>query len=594
MKFELKTIFRYIRRYGWYYLFGIGSLLMVDLLLVVIPRLTGQITDGLDMGTMDLGGIRSIIFRILLFGGCIALGRFGWRFFLFGAARSIERDLRNDLFEHLETLSLRYFHEHKTGDLMAHFTSDIGAVRQLVGMTIITTFDASVMLILVLTNMIRFVSLKLTLVAVIPMVVIVIGDMFFGKAMHRRFLQKQEAFSMLTDQVQESVSGIRVIKAFVQERKELQAFAAANGVNREKNMRVVRLVSLAMPLLDLVVGISSLLTLLYGGYLAIAGEITVGQFVAFNSYIGMLVWPMIAVGECISSISQGMASLRRVCLILQEKPDIQETESARDYSDGHLKGGLLLRDVTFTYPGATHPALSHVSLEIQPGETVAIIGRTGSGKTTLVSLIERLYDTPLSDMILLDGHSVQDLPLALLRGDIAYVPQDQFLFSDTIERNIAFGDADVSHERVAEMAKAACVHNDIMRFPEGYQTMLGERGVTVSGGQKQRIAIARALIKDAPVLILDDALSAVDTDTEEKILSSIRTLRKNKTTIIIAHRISTIQHADHILVLEEGTRAEYGTHAELMDLHGIYRQLHDRQQLEMQLNQEETAGGDRA
>ncbi len=590
MRKEFMLAWRYVRRYWWKYLLGILALFMVDQVNSDVPHLSQELVDGLDTGALTLDGVRNIALRLLMMGGLIALGRFGWRFCLFGSARQVERDLRRDMFGHLETLSMRYFNEHKTGDLMAHFTNDLGSVRQLLGGTVITTFDASVMLVLVLWKMVSRVSWRLTIVAVIPMLVIVVGNIFFGKHMHRRFLAKQEAFSELSDQVQESISGIRVIKAFVQEQRELAAFAKVNAKNREKNLRVVRLIALAIPILELVIGLSMLLTLVYGGTLAVRGEITVGQFVEFNSLVTMLVWPMIAVGECVSSLSQGMASLRRIRIIMEEKPDIVDEG---DPAITELRGGVEISHLTFAYPGAeNHPALRDVSVSAAPGETLAIIGRTGSGKTTLVNLLERLWDTDSPDMIRLDGHPLRTIPLDVLHRDIAYVPQDNFLFSDTVENNIGFGVEHPSHEAVEAAAKAACVHDNIIEFPQGYDTALGERGVTISGGQKQRTSIARALMKDAPILIMDDSLSAVDTDTEEQILHNLRENRRGKTTILIAHRISTIQNADHILVLEDGKRAEYGTHAELMALGGIYRAIWDKQQLEKQLREEHPAGAE--
>ncbi|MBR3494990.1 MAG: ABC transporter ATP-binding protein [Clostridia bacterium] len=587
MRREIRLAAHYVKRYWFFYLAGIVSLTAVDLLVVQMPLITGEIVDGLDKQLLAAEGIRRLLFRMLWMGAAIAVGRFGWRFFFFGSSRSIERDVRNDLFGHLETLSMRYYNEHKTGDLMAHFTSDLGAVRQLLGMTIITTFDASVELILVLYRMIRYVDARLTVVAVIPLIIIIFGDVAFGKAMHRRFLAKQEAFASLTDQSQEAISGIRVIKAFVQERKELMAFAKAARNCRDKNLAVSRLVSNVFPALDLIIGVSSLLTLLYGGWLAINGEITVGQFVAFNSYIGMLVWPMIAVGEAVSNISQGLASLKRIGVILDEKPDIVDEG---DPAVKELRGGITLEGLSFSYPGAEdHPALRNVSVTVAPGETLAILGRTGSGKTTLVNLLERLWDTEDPDMIRLDGRPIREIPLEVLRRDIAYVPQDHFLFSDTVARNIGFGVENAEQAEIEQAAREACVHDNILEFPEGYETVLGERGVTISGGQKQRTAIARALMKRAPILILDDSLSAVDTDTEEQILRNLRQIRAGMTTLIIAHRISTIQHADHILVLEDGQKAEYGTHAELLAKQGIYRDIYEKQQLERQLQEE---GGD--
>lgn len=582
---ELKFAGKYVRRYALAYILGIAALFFVDLMNVYIPQYTGTITDGLRYGTMTMDEIWKWIGRIAIMGAIIAAGRFMWRYFLFGSAYGIEKRMRNDMFEHLETLSMRYFNEHKTGDLMAHFTNDLTSVRLLLGMTVITAFDASVMLFLVLYKMVRYVNLKLTLIAVIPLILIIFGDYFYGKVMHKRFLEKQQAFSDLTDQVQEAVSGIRVIKAFVQEHKELYAFAKMNARNQEKNLGVVRLQALFMPLLDLIVGISSLLTLLYGGYLAITGDISLGQFVAFNSYIGLLVWPMIAVGECITYVSQGLASLERIRVIFEEKPEIVNGPEV-DLSIKHLQGELDLKDLSFAYPDQPEQeVLSGVHVHVEKGETLAILGRTGSGKSTLADLLLRLYNTR-SEMICIDGHPLCEIPLEVLREDIAYVPQDNFLFSDTLEHNIAFGAENATRSQIYEAAKDACIHDNIMDFPEDYSTIVGERGVTLSGGQKQRSAIARALLKNSPILILDDSLSAVDTDTEEQILTNLKKNRQGKTTLIIAHRISTIQNADHILVLEEGHQAEYGTHDELLAAGGIYADVYRRQQLEKQLEQE--------
>ena len=583
MKKDARLILKYAGRYWWMYLLGIASVLLVDAVNVYMPQMTGEVTDALAMKAADMVYVRSMCMRILIMGAGITLGRFGWRFFIFGACRLVEKNLRNDLFAHLETLSVRYFTEHKTGDLMAHFTNDLMAVRQLAGMTVVTAFDASVMLVMVLSQMIHYVSLSLTGAAVIPLAAIIIGDVFFGKAMHRRFLEKQDAFSGLSDLAQESVSGIRVIKAFVQERGELYHFAAKNAFVKEKNLNVVRLVALVFPLLDLVIGISSLLTLLYGGWLAINGDISIGQFVAFNSYIGMLVWPMIAVGEAISSVSQGMASVKRLRVIMEEKPDITD---GRDTSITRLEGNIAFHRLDFSYPGARDRMTLHdIDLTVAKGETLGIIGRTGSGKTTLVSLLERLYDTKEADMICLDGHRLNTIPFCVLRRDIACVPQDNFLFSDTVSRNIAFGADNAGEKEIIKAAVSACVHDNIMEFSDQYETLLGERGVTVSGGQKQRISIARALMKDAPILILDDSLSAVDTDTEERILENLKENRKGRTTIIIAHRISAIQHSDHILVLDDGAAVQYGTHEELAACAGLYRSLYEKQQLEKQLKE---------
>ena len=595
---QFKFALKYIARHWWQYALGIAALYMVDWVNVYVPEFTGRIIDGLESGSLNMQGAMKIVWMIAGMGLCIALGRFGWRFFIFGAARSIEREVRGDMYAHLSKLSMRYFNQHKTGDLMAHFTNDLMSVRQLLGMTVITAFDATVMLVLVLLNMINYVSPKLTVVAIIPLLVITVGDFFYGKVMHKRFKAKQEAFSGLTDQVQESISGIRVIKAFVQERKELYAFAASAGNAKEKNLNVVRLHALMMPVMDLIIGTSTLLTLLYGGYLAIHGEITVGQFVAFNSYVGMLVWPMMAVGECITSISQGLASLGRIHGIFLEEPEIVDGQQT-NHDVTSLKGEIRLNHLTFAYPDMPEvTVLEDVSVTVKPGETLAILGRTGSGKSTVPSLLVRLYDVA-DGMITIDGHDLKSIPLGVLRENIACVPQDNFLFSDTLQNNIAFGSANKSLASVEHAAELACIHDNIAAFPEQYATVVGERGVTLSGGQKQRSSIARALMKDAPILILDDALSAVDTDTERKILDNLKSVRsgrspagKERTTIIVAHRISTIQDADHILVLSDGKVAEYGTHEELLNNAGLYKSLFDKQQLEKQLREDHNEGGE--
>lgn len=583
----LKFISRYVSRHWLQYVLGLIALFAVDFVNTYIPEFTGRITDGLETQSIGMDGIWQLIFKILLMGVIIAVGRFGWRFYIFGASRSIEKELRNDMFGHLEKLSMRYFNEHKTGDLMAHFTNDLQAVRMLLGPTVITAFDASVMLLLVLAKMILYVDARLTVVAVIPLLLIIFGDFFYGKIIHKRFMEKQQAFSTLTDQVQEAVSGIRIIKAFVQERKELAVFAKTNLFTKEKNLGVVRAHALFMPVLDMIIGLSGLLTLLYGGYLAINGDISLGQFIAFNSYISMLIWPMIAVGECISMMSQGLASLKRIVVIFDEEPDIVDGPEVQPIA--RLEGEIELNDLTFAYPDQEEvTVLEGIHVRVEKGSTLAILGRTGSGKSTLANLLLRLYNTG-SDMIRIDGHPLNEIPLEILRRDIAYVPQDNFLFSDTLENNIAFGAEIKDKEAIYKAAKNACIHSNIMDFPAGYGTMVGERGVTLSGGQKQRSSIARALMKDSPILILDDSLSAVDTDTEEQILRNLRENRQGKTTLIIAHRISTIQAADHILVLEDGRGAEYGTHDELMAMNGIYRSIFEKQQLEKQLSEE---GGD--
>lgn len=577
---QFRFIWQYIKRHKWQYIGGIITLFVLDFANLYIPKVTGIITDGLAAHTMDMDGVLRNIGIILGIGLTLAVGRFLWRYFIFGASRSIEHEIRDNLFGHLETLDVEYYNEHKTGDLMTRFTSDLNAVRMAIGPAVIAAFDAVVMTVMVIGQMMVYVNLKLTLVAIIPMIFIAFGELYYGKIMQKRYLERQEAVSDLTDFVQESFSGVRVVKAFVRERSQIKAFAKANANAKQKNLRIARMESVVIPLLDVVIGISSLLTLLYGGYLALAGEITIGRFVAFNQYITMLVWPMLACGEAINMFSQGGAGIRRIQEVFEEKPEIaDQADVAEADRIGQIKGDIRLKHLTFIHRGHSEPTLKDISLDIRAGTTLAVIGRTGNGKSTLVNLLLHLYEVR-PGMIFIDGMDINSIPLKTLRENIAYVPQDNFLFSDTLKSNIAFGTDNEEMDEIIRAATTACIHDNIIAFPDGYDTIVGERGVTLSGGQKQRSSIARALKKDAPILILDDALSAVDTDTEEKILKNLKENRRGKTTILIAHRISTIQNADVILVLEDGEARECGNHGELMALGGIYKDMFEKQQLE--------------
>ena len=583
---QFQFIWRYIKRHKWQYIGGMITLLVVDFANLYIPKTTGVITDGLAAHEMDMNGVLKNLGIIVAIGATLALGRFLWRYFIFGASRGIEHEIRDNLFAHLETLDVEYYNEHKTGDLMTRFTSDLNAVRMAIGPAVIAAFDATVMTVMVIGQMIVYVDIRLTLAAVVPMLFIAAGELYYGKIMQKRYRERQEAVSDLTDFVQESFSGVRVVKAFVRERAQIREFAKVNNKAKEKNLNIARMESIVMPLLDVVIGISSLLTLIYGGYLALNGEITVGRFVAFNQYIMMLVWPMIACGEAINMFSQGGASMRRIQEVLEEKPEIANQEGVQEI--GEIKGAIRFNHLTFIHRGHSEPTLKDIHLNVPAGTTLAIIGRTGNGKSTLVNLLLHLYNTNPS-MIFIDGKDINTIPLKTLRENIAYVPQDNFLFSDTLKSNIAFGTDSAEMEEIVKATKTACIHDNIIAFPDGYETIVGERGVTLSGGQKQRSSIARAIKKNAPILILDDALSAVDTDTEEQILANLKENRKGKTTILIAHRISTIQNADMIVVLEEGEARECGTHKELIELGGIYKDMFEKQQLEAAIGEQRAA-----
>lgn len=608
---SIKFVSNYIYRHRFRYIAGIITLFIVDFANLFIPKLTGSITDGLTARILDWDGVVKLLIGILALGLTLAIGRFLWRYFLFGCARMIEMEIRNDMFAHLEEMSVEYYNEHKTGDLMTRFTSDLNAVRMAIGPAVIAMFDAVVMTVMVIAQMMTYVNVKLTLLTLIPMLIICLGEIYYGKIMHPKYLTRQEAVSDLTDYVQESFSGVRVIKAFVRERAQLKEFAKVNANTRDKTLNVVKLQSIIIPLLDVVIGLSSLITLIYGGYLALVGDITLGRFVAFNQYIGMLVWPMLACGDAINMFSQGFASADRIKQVFDEKPEITDAlvmgnaasstantpagnasglslNSDSQSTPFQIRGEITFSHLTFLHKGHTEPTIKDLNLKVPAGTTLAIIGRTGNGKSTLVNLLLRLYNTK-PGMILIDGRDINTIPLKELRENIAYVPQDNFLFSDTLKSNIAFGAEDEDMDRIVRATRDACIHDSIAAFPDGYETIVGERGVTLSGGQKQRSSIARALMKNAPILILDDALSAVDTDTEEHILHNLKKNRQGMTTILIAHRISTIQNADMILVLEDGEAKEVGNHAQLMEKHGIYRDMFEKQQLEAAIGEKQAA-----
>lgn len=573
-----------LAKYSIPYVFGLAMLAVVDYVNLYISQFTGEVIDGLTGHTLDSGGILGFAVKIVLCGLTIAAGRFLYRYCIFGSARKIERTLRDRMFAKLETLSQRYFNENKTGDLMSYFTNDLEALRQAIGPSIVSSFDSIVLTIMVLYKMMTYVSVELTLYTLIPMAFIAAFGYFYGERIEKKYAKKQKAFADLSDEVQESISGERVIKAFVQEKEQLGAFEKVNAANRKANLEVVKLNAIFGPTLNIIVGLTYVIAIIFGGYFTMTGSITLGRFVAFNSYIGSLVWPMLALGDSITSVSQGIAGLNRIHEVFDEVPDIADAETTDKVET--LSGEISVKDMCFAYKPELPNALNNINVEIKKGETLAVLGRTGAGKTTFVNLLCRVYDIQKGS-ITFDGHDIKNIPLKVLRENIAYVPQDNFLFSNTLAKNISFGKLDATMDEIIEACKNADIHDNIVDFPEQYQTVVGERGVTLSGGQKQRSSIARALLKDSPILILDDALSAVDTDTEETILENLKRIREGKTTIMIAHRVSTVQNADNILVLDEGNIAEYGSYDELIHADGIFKKMVEKQQLEEQLKMTE-------
>ncbi len=574
---------QFIKKYKWNYLIGIAILIVIDVLQTDVPLIVGDTIDAMEQGRFTAALVRTQLIHLGVIAVIVFLGRIFWRWFIFGSARKIERDMRNDLYSHLQTLSASFFQEHKAGEIMAYMTSDIEAVRMVFAVTVMMGMDTLAIGLSTLYKMMTRIDVRLSVVAFIPLILVALTTTLLGGEMHRRFTRKQEAFADLSDFVQEKLGGIKVIKAFVQEKKEWENFDRSNRAAQDANIKMARMAAFMFPFMRMVAGFSMALAIAYGGYIAILGRISVGNFASFVQFLNMLVWPMAAIGRIINIMTQGSASMKRLETILHAKADIVDGPEA--VSEGIPAGTVEARDLTFAYPGEDKPVLEHVSFTLEKGKTLGIVGRTGSGKTSLVNLMMRVFD-PEKDMLYIGGREIHQIPLADLRRAVGYVPQDNFLFSDTISANIAFGDRSKTQDDVVAAAKAACVHDNIVDFADGYETMVGERGVSLSGGQKQRIAIARALILDPEILILDDSVSAVDTDTEEKILQHLRETRAGKTNIIIAHRISTLQDADQILVIDEGRIAERGNHEQLLARNGIYADMYHRQLLEKMKREE--------
>lgn len=466
---------------------------------------------------------------------------------------------------------------------MAYITNDLEAVRQAMGQGVLMTFDVITLLAFTLYNMVTEINVSLTIAAVIPLLSIALVTSKLGPKLFRKFADRQEAFAKISDFVQENLSGIKVVKAFVQQDKEIEAFEKVNKNYFKENMNLMKMYAAMHPVMNAIAGMAMAVAIGYGGYITVKGAISVGDFVAFIQFLGMLVWPMMAIGIAINTITMGSASLKRIESVLNQEVEIKDEDDARQISN--FEGSIRVNNLSYKYPDTDTYVLENMSFEIKKGETLGIVGRTGSGKTTLVNLLLRLYNVD-KNSIFVSGTDIMDIPLKTLRENIGYVPQDNFLFSDSIKNNVDFSDGSLSIEKVVNATEFACVHDNIVDFKEGYETVVGERGVTLSGGQKQRVSIARALIKDPEILILDDSVSAVDTDTEEKILHNLKKQRAGKTNIIIAHRISTIQSANHIIVIDEGKIVEQGNHEELVTNNGLYNSLYQKQLLEKMIDEE--------
>ncbi|MBV7505657.1 ATP-binding cassette domain-containing protein [Bacillus sp. sid0103] len=568
---------------GWFfkkekkaYISGIFILLLVAMLQLVPPKVIGIIADEIKDGTMTKGILLQWIGVLLVVGLAMYSLRFYWRIMIFGSSVKLSKLLRNRLYHHFTTMSPSFYQKRRIGDLMAHATNDLQAIQQTAGVGVLTLVDSLSTGGFVIFAMAITISWKLTLICLIPMPLMVILTSWFGTMLHRTFYQAQEAFSSLNDKTQESITGIKVIKTFGQEQEDIEDFRKQSEDVVQKNITVAKIDSLFDPTISIIVGISFFLSIVFGAKYVLNGELTIGQLLSFTTYLGLLIWPMLAFGWLFNIVERGRASYDRVTQLLQEKADINDQQDALDdVPAGEIKFDL----AHFTYPGESVPLLKDIHFSLHKGETLGIVGKTGAGKTTLLKLLIREFDH-YQGKITFGGRPLQAYKLEKLREAIGYVPQDHFLFSASVGENIAFTNPNAAIDKVEHAAKLANIHDDILQFIDGYQTVVGERGVSISGGQKQRISIARAILMNPEVLVLDDSLSAVDAKTEEAILSALRENREGKTTIITSHRLSAIQHANLILVLEDGRIAERGTHEALMEMDGWYKQMYLRQQLE--------------
>jgi ATP-binding cassette subfamily B protein len=576
-----RRLLAYVLRYRRDYVLGLVCVVATTSVALAAPRVLQYAVDDLTVGVTreKLARYAGLLLAIGVIGGVF---RFLMRRILIGASRHVEYDIRNAFFAHLERLPLAYFHRHRTGDLMSRATNDLNAVRMMVGPAVMYSANTGLGFVAALALM-ASIDPWLTVSALVPLPFVSISVKYFGSAIHKRFEQIQQQLSDVSAIAQEALAGVRVVRAYRQEDAEIERFRAANAEYLTRNRRLIALQGFFFPSMAFFLGLGAMIVLWIGSRAVVRGDITLGEFVAFNAYLTMLSWPMIAFGWVTNMLQRGMASWKRMLEVLDAPPANDGGSSGPAIE---ITGAVEFRDLTFAYDET--PVLQHVSATIAAGQTVAIVGLTGSGKSTLLQLLTRLYEPPRGT-IFVDGRDVRDIPLTVLRGAIAVVPQEPFLFSDTVAANVAFGwDAaarspDGRAAAIEEAAAIARLDKDVLAFPKRYDTIVGERGITLSGGQKQRVAIARALAVDPRILILDDALSAVDTYTEEEILSRLRGVMRRRTAIIVSHRISTVRDADHILVLDEGRVVERGSHDELVRHAGLYATLHRKQLLEEEL-----------
>jgi ATP-binding cassette, subfamily B, multidrug efflux pump len=579
---SFKTLKGDIMENRWRILIGLFALIIVDVLQLFIPRIIKYAIDDLTSGVISPHQLLLYGIEVLILSIGIGGFRYVWRYLLLGAARRVEKALRDRLFLHLQTLSFSYFSRTKVGDLMAHATNDIEAVRMSLALGSVFLVDTIILGILTIFFMI-YIHPLLTLYAILPMPLITVITLLFSRVIHQRFEILQRTFALLTERVRESIAGIRVVKAYVQEEAEREKLSRLSQDYIQKNVGVTKVWGIFFPFILFFSNLSMAIVLYLGGKLTIFQSISIGDFVAFMSYLGMLAWPMMALGWAINVIQRGEASMGRLNKIFGEIPEISDLTEA--IWSGALKGRIEMRGLTFSPGNGGNPLLRDIHLTVHKGERIVIVGRIGAGKTVLCDLLVRILEPP-KGRIFFDGIEIHHIPLKVLRRDIGYVPQETLLFSDTIRENIAFGNLDATEEEIEKAARTAQIYEEVMGFPEGMNTVIGEKGITLSGGQRQRIAIARTLLMNPPIFILDDALSSVDIQTEERILEGLEKFLKGKTSILITHRIAPLQRADRIIVLDEGRVVEMGDHPTLLAKGGIYADLYWQRQLEEELDQE--------
>ncbi|TNJ67584.1 ATP-binding cassette domain-containing protein [Paenibacillus hemerocallicola] len=577
-----------LHKLGWFfkqewkrYTVAVVLIVISGILEIIPPMLVGRSIDAINIGGLDWETIRLTLVQLLSITACAYLINFVWHYKLFGGAFVVERLMRSRLMRHFLKMTPTFYERNRTGDLMALATNDLQAVAQTAGFGILTFIDSTLWMMTLLATMCVFVSWKLTLAAILPLPLMAILVSIYGKWIHKRFMDAQDAFGSMNDGVLETISGIRVIRAYVQERAAESRFAAVTKDVLDKNLAVVRIDALFEPTMKILTGASYLIGLGYGAYLVYHNELTIGGLVSFNVYLGMLIWPMFAIGELINIMQRGNASLDRVHTSLGWKPDVAEPEREETVPVEERPGTIEFRNVTFRYPSSAVDNLREVSFKLEPGRTLGIAGRTGSGKTTLIKQLLREYP-PGEGTVSVSGAPVERIDMDRLKSWYGYVPQEHFLFSRSVRANILFGSrsGDATEAELQGAIANSALAGDMAFLPKGLETTVGEKGVSLSGGQKQRVSIARALIADPQILMLDDALSAVDARTEAEIVGNIRTARAGKTTLIATHRLSAIQEADYIVVMDEGRIAEQGTHEQLMQLGGWYKEQFEKQQVE--------------